>query len=93
MVGFGWQPKQSGKDRFQTVRPHRAAFDGGMQFVARVHHSVKQPAILVGQLVVHIQKANLFPVGKPREFVVDFVNGGDHGHVVVAWKLVAVPAD
>ena len=63
--------EQFGEDWLQTVRPYLVALNRWMQLVARVHHAVEQFAVLVRELVVYIQVANVFPVGKFRDILVD----------------------
>ena len=57
-----------------------------MQLVPLVHHAVEQPAVLVGQLVVDVQVANVRPSARRARFGVDLIDLRHHGHVVVARK-------
>src|SRR5271170_2097141 len=56
-----------------------------MQLVT-IHHSVKEPAVTVGQLVVDVQIPDLPAVGDLGEIAIDPVYDRNEVHVVVSWE-------
>lgn len=79
MVGLGRRAEQLGEDWLQAIGPNLIALGGRMQPVLRIQYSFDKVAAGIGQFIVDVQIPHFFAIGKFRDIVVNFVDGGNHG--------------
>jgi hypothetical protein len=86
VIGRSGRTEQFRENQLERIRPDLITLHRWMQFVALIHHSVKESPIRVCQSIVHVQESSLFPIRESRDVVVNVIDRGDRRHVVVARK-------